>query len=144
MVDVGILWTLPNDDFIKINVHGYYSEEPLPNGNHTGIGIVFRDDRGPIVQLETDHGRAYWGWKHFGIDGARPEHRYVIRQLNTRKEDKNTALDVTLINEESKMLTMYLAKHGAHTWTGMVIIKGVFDHVRELWFNDMGLGPVGP
>ncbi|KAK1372963.1 hypothetical protein POM88_029156 [Heracleum sosnowskyi] len=51
MVDVGIHWTLPKDDFIKINVHGVFFDEPLPNRNRSGIGIVFRYYRGAIVRM---------------------------------------------------------------------------------------------
>lgn len=44
-------WTLPKIDYIKVNVHGIFFEEPLPNGNRSGIGILFRDDRGTIVRM---------------------------------------------------------------------------------------------
>ncbi|KAK1391581.1 hypothetical protein POM88_010637 [Heracleum sosnowskyi] len=109
MVDAGILWTLPKEYFIKINVHSFYLDEPLPNGNRSGIGIVFRDDRGTMVrmiadslriqrrrlnelyamqyalrraffenynllELETDHGEAYWEWMRSNEEGVRPEH----------------------------------------------------------------------
>ncbi|KAK1383286.1 hypothetical protein POM88_021021 [Heracleum sosnowskyi] len=179
MVDAGILWTLPKQHFIKINVHSFFTNDPLPNGNRSGIGIVFRNDRGSMVhilagslriqdrrlnelyamhyalrraffenynllELETDHGGAYWEWKLSNRDGVRLEHQYIVRQLNTRKEDENVALDVTLINEESNRLAAYLAEHGARHWTQMVTIKGPFGRVRELWFEDMGLGPVDP
>ncbi|KAK1366051.1 hypothetical protein POM88_041612 [Heracleum sosnowskyi] len=97
-----------------------------------------------LLELETDHGGAYWEWKLSNRDGVRLEHQYIVRQLNTRKEDENVALDVTLINEESNRLAAYLAEHGARHWTQMVTIKGPFGRVRELWFEDMGLGPVDP
>ncbi|KAK1388088.1 hypothetical protein POM88_016266 [Heracleum sosnowskyi] len=179
MVDAGIHWTLPKEYFIKINVHSFYLDDPLLNGNRSGIGIVFRNDRGTLVrmiagslriqgrrlnelyamqyalrraffenynllELETDHGEAYWEWMRSNEEGVRPEHQSVVRQLNARQDDKNLALDVTVINEESNLLAAYLAEYGAHHWTSMIIIKGIFGRVQELWFNDMGLGPVDP
>lgn len=50
-MDVVVRWRLPKDDFIKINVHSFFSADPLPNGNTTDIGIVFRDDKGTIVRM---------------------------------------------------------------------------------------------
>ncbi|KAK1383200.1 hypothetical protein POM88_020935 [Heracleum sosnowskyi] len=110
-VDAWVQWTLPKDDYIKINVRSFFTEDPLPNGNRSGISIIFRDDRGTIIRV-------------------RPEHRYVVRQLNSRKADKNTLLDITLINEESNRLAMYLAKHGAHYWTSMLSLN--FKHEEDL------------
>ncbi|KAK1377024.1 hypothetical protein POM88_033217 [Heracleum sosnowskyi] len=139
MVDAGILWTLPKQHFIKINVHSFFTNDPLPNGNRSGIGIVFRNDRGSMVHILAGSLRI-----QDRRDGVRLEHQYIVRQLNTRKEDENVALDVTLINEESNRLAAYLTEHGARHWTQMVTIKGPFGRVRELWFEDMGLGPVDP
>ncbi|KAK1375501.1 hypothetical protein POM88_031694 [Heracleum sosnowskyi] len=51
MVDAGIHWTLSKEYFIKINVHSFYLDDPLPNGNRSGIGIVFRNDRGTLVRM---------------------------------------------------------------------------------------------
>lgn len=178
MVDAGVRWSLPKLDYIKINVHGIFFNEPLPNGNNSGIGIVFRDDRGTTVrmfagflgiqerrlnefyamlyalrkaffydlhllELESDHPGAHWEWHHSRFDGAVPEHEYVIRQLNTRKEDKNSITDVTTVGEECNRLAIYLAQHGVSNWDRMVSIEAPFDRVKELWFNDMGLGPIG-
>lgn len=36
---------------IKCNVRSFFSPEPLPNGNHTGIGVVFRNSLGIIVHM---------------------------------------------------------------------------------------------
>ncbi|KAK1379691.1 hypothetical protein POM88_021602 [Heracleum sosnowskyi] len=178
-MDARVLWTLPKDDFTKINVHGFYPDEPLPNGNRSGIGIVFRNDKGTIVrmfggslgiqerrlnefyamlyalrkafflnhnlvELEFDHPGAYWEWRHSRVDGAIPEHLYVIRQLNTRRYDKNSIIDLNLVNAECNALATYLAQHGANTWDCMVEIDAPFGRVKELWYNDMGLGPIGP
>lgn len=179
MVDAGVRWTLPTIDYIKINVHGIFFDEPLPNGNRFGIGIVFRDDRGTIVrmyagsldiqerrlnefyamhyalrkaffddfnllELESDHPGAHWEWRHSRFDGAVPEYEYIIRQLNTRKEDKNSIIDVSTVGEECNRLAIYLAHHGVSNWDRMVSIEVPFGRVKELWYNDMGLGPVGP
>lgn len=51
LVDAGVLWRMPRDGFVKINVHACFFEEPLPNGNRSGIGYVFRDDHGRIVRM---------------------------------------------------------------------------------------------
>lgn len=40
-------------------------------------------------------------------------------------------------------MTRYLAHHGTHTWNRMMIIQAPFGRVREIWANDMGLGPLG-
>lgn len=46
---VKVLWRLPPEGRYKINVHSFYSEIPLPNGNMTGIGVVIRNHRGRIM-----------------------------------------------------------------------------------------------
>lgn len=68
-MDAGILWTLPKKDFIKVNVHGVFYDEPLPNGNTSGIGVVFRDDRGTIIKM-------YAGTLH--IEGRRMNEFYAM------------------------------------------------------------------
>lgn len=34
---------------VKVNVHGFFSEEPLPNGNMSGIGVIIRNHRGRVL-----------------------------------------------------------------------------------------------
>ncbi|KAK1389255.1 hypothetical protein POM88_017433 [Heracleum sosnowskyi] len=51
MVDAGVQWTMPPQGVIKINAHGFFSDQPFENGNMTGIGFVFRDHTGHIVRM---------------------------------------------------------------------------------------------
>lgn len=51
LVDAGVLWRMPRDGFIKINVHACFYEKPLPNGNRTCIGYVIQTDGGRIVRM---------------------------------------------------------------------------------------------
>ncbi|KAK1388953.1 hypothetical protein POM88_017131 [Heracleum sosnowskyi] len=69
MVDDGPLSSLPKEDFIKVNVLRVFSEEPLENGNTSGIGIIFRNDRGTIIRIKeinrlatylAEHGACTW------------------------------------------------------------------------------------
>lgn len=48
------------------------------------------------------------------------------------------------MGEECNRLAMYLAQHGVSNWDRMVSVEAPFGRVKELWYNDMGLGPVGP
>lgn len=50
-VNVNARWIMPPKGKIKYNVRSFFSPEPLPNGNHTGIGIVFRNSLGIIVHM---------------------------------------------------------------------------------------------
>ncbi|KAK1397861.1 hypothetical protein POM88_007724 [Heracleum sosnowskyi] len=179
MVNVNATWEMPRRGAVKINVHGFFSEIQLANGNRSGIGVVVINSRGtilrmlsgslginergnnelyayleglkrayaedyPAVILETDHVQSYWEWKNSTIEGGIPEHAYVLKQLNTRRRDKNFALDVRLTDPEDNELAAYLAEYGASRWNQMVVIKRSFGRVYELWSKDMGLGPVGP
>ena len=36
---------------VKINVHGCFFAEALPNGNVSGIGVVIRNSRGKILRM---------------------------------------------------------------------------------------------
>ncbi|KAK1360350.1 hypothetical protein POM88_044824 [Heracleum sosnowskyi] len=51
MVDAGVQWTMPPQGVIKINAHGFFSDQPFENGNISGIGFVFRDHTGHIVRM---------------------------------------------------------------------------------------------
>lgn len=51
MEPVGVLWRLPPQGRYKINVHSFFSEVPLPNGNRTGIAVVIRNHRGRIFRM---------------------------------------------------------------------------------------------
>lgn len=58
-----------------------------------GLKIIYDEDY-PQVILETDHTGAYWEWKDSIVEGAAPENAFIIRQLNTRRIDKNFVLEV--------------------------------------------------
>lgn len=91
-----------------------------------------------LLQLESDHPGAHWEWRHSRFVREIPEHEYVLRQLNTRKEDKNFVIEEYSVGEECNRLATYLAQFGAHNWDRMVLIDGPFGRIRELWYNDMG------
>lgn len=40
---------MPPEGVIKCNVHSFFTEEPLENGNQSGIGVVFRNSEGMII-----------------------------------------------------------------------------------------------
>ena len=86
-VEANARWIMPRHGKVKINVHGIFFENPLPNGNRSGIGIVVRNGRGKILRmiagsLEFVHRRlneyqallegckcAYQeGWKYFVLE----------------------------------------------------------------------------
>lgn len=50
-VDVNPRWRMPKQGWIKINVHACFYENPLPNGNVSGIGAVARNSRGKILRM---------------------------------------------------------------------------------------------
>lgn len=50
-VNVNARWIMPKTEMIKVNVYTFFSEEAFPNGNHSGIGIVFRNSSGDIVGM---------------------------------------------------------------------------------------------
>lgn len=50
-VNVNVRWIMPSKGTIKCNDHDFYSEQPLENGNHTGIVVVFRNSLGIILHM---------------------------------------------------------------------------------------------
>lgn len=46
-----VRWRLPAAGAVKVNVSGFFSDQPLRNGNRSGIGVVIRDQRGKIIRL---------------------------------------------------------------------------------------------
>lgn len=175
MVYVQPRWELPRKGFIKINVHAYFSDQRLPNGNVSGIGIVAPDHRGSILSmldgslgkerrrsneyhafmeglklafvrnyhkviLETEHVNAYWEWKEFIDGGCHPDDEFIVRQLNTRRRDRNFLFEVRLADAVDNELASYIAQHGANQWNQMVLIKQPFGRIVEIWNQDMGLG----
>lgn len=51
LVDARVRWKQPRYGCIKINVHGCFYVEPLPNGNRSGIGYVIRNYRGRVLRM---------------------------------------------------------------------------------------------
>lgn len=50
-VEANSRWHMPRKGMVKINVHGCFFDNPLPNGNVSGIGAVIRNSRGKIVRM---------------------------------------------------------------------------------------------
>ncbi|KAL1825382.1 hypothetical protein ACET3Z_012160 [Daucus carota] len=50
-VDALPRWIMPRQGKIKINVHGCFLVNALPNGNVSGIGVVVRNSRGKILRM---------------------------------------------------------------------------------------------
>ncbi|KAK1399086.1 hypothetical protein POM88_008949 [Heracleum sosnowskyi] len=50
-VNVNPRWRMPPKGVIKINVHAFFTDQPLENGNHSGIGVVCRNSKGDIVSM---------------------------------------------------------------------------------------------
>ena len=50
-VDASSRWRMPRRGMVKINVHGCFFAEALPNGNVSGIGVVIRNSRGKILRM---------------------------------------------------------------------------------------------
>ena len=50
-VDVHPRWIMPRRGKVKINVHGRFFVNALPNGNVSGIGIVVYNSRGKILRM---------------------------------------------------------------------------------------------
>ncbi|KAK1400943.1 hypothetical protein POM88_000548 [Heracleum sosnowskyi] len=142
MENVNIRWEMPRKGFVKINVCGYFSDQPLENGNRSGIGVVIRSSSGSILRM-------YAG--SFQIDDRRLNEFYAFLEGMKRayyadfpREDRNFLKDVRLADAVDNDLASYLAEYGAAHWTTMVRIKKSFGRVHELWNHDMGLGPVLP
>lgn len=51
MVEALPRWSMPERGTVKINVHGSFFVQALPNGNVTGIGVVIRNSRGRILRM---------------------------------------------------------------------------------------------
>lgn len=42
---------MPHRGMVKNNIHGCFFQNPLPNGNVSGIGVVVRNSRGKILRM---------------------------------------------------------------------------------------------
>lgn len=66
-----VRWRMPAHGAIKINVHGYFSEEPLLDENRSGIRVVIRYRRGRLLRI-------YGG--SLGIEERRTNELYAMLQ----------------------------------------------------------------
>ncbi|KAK1371307.1 hypothetical protein POM88_037399 [Heracleum sosnowskyi] len=46
-----VRWRMPDFGVVKVNVNGFFTEDPFPNGNVSGVGVVIHDHRGKIVSM---------------------------------------------------------------------------------------------
>lgn len=89
-------------------------------------------DEYDIIELETDNVGAFWEWSDSMINGVPPEHEFVTRKLNTRKDDDNQVLVSKPIDESANALGRYVAFHGAANYDRMVIFTQPFGRVRDI------------
>ncbi|KAK1393592.1 hypothetical protein POM88_012648 [Heracleum sosnowskyi] len=64
-----VRWRMPTYGAMKVNMSSFYTENPLPNGNRSGIGVVIRNQMGIIERL-------YAGT--FGFDDRRINELYAM------------------------------------------------------------------
>ncbi|KAL1831809.1 hypothetical protein ACET3Z_001460 [Daucus carota] len=70
-VEANSRWHMPRKGMVKINVHGCFFDNPLPNGNVSGIGAVIRNSREPF-------GRVFELWSHdMGLGSTEPRYMAV-------------------------------------------------------------------
>lgn len=51
------MWRLPPKGWYKLHVHSFFfTENPLPNGDISGIGAVIRNHRGKFLRMDA-HGK---------------------------------------------------------------------------------------
>lgn len=62
---------MPTYGGVKLNIHGFFSEDALPNRNHSGIGVIIRNYKGKIVRM-------YYG--SLGIGDQRINELYAMHQ----------------------------------------------------------------
>ncbi|KAK1377414.1 hypothetical protein POM88_024158 [Heracleum sosnowskyi] len=125
---LAVRWRMPNWGAVKVYVHGYFSEEPFPNGNRSGIGVVIRDHRRRLLRLFAGS---------LGIENGRVnEHYAMFEGLIRAYLDKKDIVELETDNTE-----VYWE------WTNsmiheMVLIEEPFGQIYEFWSLDMGFGLV--
>lgn len=90
------------------------------------------------IELESDNDEAvreWLGWNWYIDD----KHETLIQQLQQRRKDPNLKLEIKEIEPSQNRLARYLAAHGAINRSRLVVFRGSFGRVNELWRNDMGL-----
>lgn len=43
-------WRMPAHGAVKVNVHRFFTDDPLENSNRSGIGVVIRNHRGKLLR----------------------------------------------------------------------------------------------
>ncbi|KAK1375491.1 hypothetical protein POM88_031684 [Heracleum sosnowskyi] len=155
MEGIRVQWSLPPHGCYKINVHFFFTDQPLPNGNVSGIGVVIRNHKGKIVRMVAgslgireqrlnEHYAMLEGLKRaFLEDRFEIEVHHSATYSEARRAYRNFLMDISPIALSANALAAYLARYGAETWDRMVILAGPVGRVFELWCDDMGLGPIG-
>ncbi|WOG81917.1 hypothetical protein DCAR_0101073 [Daucus carota subsp. sativus] len=135
-------WRVPGRGTVKINVHGCFFAQALPNGNITGIRVVIRNNRGRILRMlssslkiQNRRVNEYYAILEGFLEGVLPDHVYIVQQLNQRREDINFNMEVNLCDPYANELAVYLADHGARNFKNMPRFMAVHE-------EDVGLGIV--
>ncbi|KAL1831176.1 hypothetical protein ACET3Z_000827 [Daucus carota] len=147
-VDVNARWTMPRTGMVKINVHGSFFVNALPNGNVTGIGVVIRNSKGKILRLLcgslgirnpriNEYNAMLEGCKrayaekreHFVLESDHLDSFWEWRNSTIEGAHPEHANIVQQLNQRSVDRNFHMEPFG---------------RVFELWSLDMGLGPVDP
>lgn len=85
-------WVWPLKGFIKVNVHAFTLEHPMPNGNDSGIVIVLRDRKGTIIKMylgtirdSTKRGNELWAML-IGLKGDFLEDEHMVKLESDNKD----------------------------------------------------------
>ncbi|KAL1803804.1 hypothetical protein ACET3Z_032451 [Daucus carota] len=141
-VDANPRWIMPRPGIVKINVHGCFFVNTLPNGHARGVQTYV--EKMEHFVLECNHVDSFWEWRNSSLEGVHPDHAEIVQQLNQRNADRNFHMEVRLCETNANALAIYLAHHGAEHYKQIVIMAQPFGQVFELWNRDMGLDSVDP
>lgn len=85
-------WVWPLKGFIKVNVHAFTLDHPMPNGNDSGIEIVLRNRKGTIIKMYsgtimdlTKHGNELWAML-IELKGAFLENEHMVELESDNKD----------------------------------------------------------
>ncbi|KAL8123353.1 hypothetical protein AgCh_011354 [Apium graveolens] len=130
-----VRWRMPPYGVVKVNVHGFFSEEVLPNGNRSGIGVVIRNHKGRILRL--------YGGSLCIVERRLNELYAMLQGLVRAFLDDYEVIELETDNVEAFWEWSDSMINGVPQEHEMVIFSNLFGRVREIWHHDMGLGPVG-